>query len=69
MEPYTQKSISTSTQPLKYKAISSHEGEGETALVAANKDDLIESDPTTLPLEKNRRVKPEATVKPSVSSQ
>ena len=69
IEPYTQTSISTSTQPLNRKAISSHEGEGETALDAPNKDDLIESDPTALPLEKKRRVEPEVSVNPSVSSQ
>ena len=50
--PNTQTLTFTSTEPLKRKSLSSQVGEGETAQVAANKDVLIMSDPTTLPIEK-----------------
>ena len=52
IEPNTQTLIFTSTEPQKRKALSSQEGEGETAQDAANKDVLILSDPTALPPEK-----------------
>ena len=50
--PNTQTLTFTSNEPLKRKSLSSKVCEGETAQDAANKDVLIVSDPTALPLEK-----------------